>query len=178
MQDERWNHPLYTTEAINDEGLEGHAYVPGGIKVQTSSPMNDHPGTNPEQLLGLSLSTCLEATLEAVEKEHGLPHTGAVRVKVAFIGARAEYQFLVHAQVMVKGVDLDTAKAFTEEIENRCPVSKLLKNSGNYTIETVTNFDDLPLRYLFVSLSQNVPNEAFLFSNQRSKGDRHKRRHH
>lgn len=50
MQDERWNHPLYTTEAINDEGLEGHAYVPDGLKVQTSSPMNDHPGTNPEQL--------------------------------------------------------------------------------------------------------------------------------
>ena len=95
MQDERWSHPLYTATAINDEGLEGHAYIPGGLKVQTSSPMNDHPGTNPEQLLGLSLSTCLEATLEAVEKEHGLPHTGAVRVKVAFIGARAEYQFLV-----------------------------------------------------------------------------------
>ncbi|RDF85253.1 dihydroneopterin aldolase [Lacticaseibacillus paracasei] len=142
MQDERWNHPLYTTTAINDEGLEGHAYIPGGLKVQTSSPMNDHPGTNPEQLLGLSLSTCLEATLEAVEKEHGLPHTGAVRVKVAFIGARAEYQFLVHAQVMIKGVDFDTAKAFTNEIENRCPVSKLLKNSGNYTIETVTDFKD------------------------------------
>ncbi|MDN5968752.1 MAG: OsmC family protein, partial [Lacticaseibacillus paracasei] len=113
-----------------------------GLKVQTSSPMNDHPGTNPEQLLGLSLSTCLEATLEAVEKEHGLPHTGAVRVKVAFIGTRAEYQFLVHAQVMVKGVDFDTAKTFTNEIENRCPVSKLLKNSGNYTIETVTDFKD------------------------------------
>ena len=71
-----------------------------------------------------------------------MPHTGAVRVKVAFIGTRAEYQFLVHAQVMVKGVDFDTAKAFTGEIENRCPVSKLLKNSGNYTIETVTDFKD------------------------------------
>ena len=46
MADERWQHPLYTTEAINDEGLEGHAYVPGGLKVQTSSPLNDHPGTN------------------------------------------------------------------------------------------------------------------------------------
>ena len=40
MADERWQHPLYTTEAINDEGLEGHAYVPGGLKVQTSSPLN------------------------------------------------------------------------------------------------------------------------------------------
>mgnify|MGYP001382268928 CR=1 FL=1 len=140
MQDERWNHPLYTTTAINDEGLEGHAYIPGGLKVQTSSPMNDHPGTNPEQLLGLSLSTCLEATLEAVEKEHGLPHTGAVRVKVALIGTRAEYQLLVHAQVMAKRVDFDPAKPFTGEIENRRPVSKLRNKRGNYTIETVKYF--------------------------------------
>ena len=89
MQDERWNNPLYQTEAVNDEGLEGHAYVPGGIKVETSSPMNSHPGTNPEQLLGMSLATCLEATLEAIEKEHGVPHTAEVHVKVAFICSRA-----------------------------------------------------------------------------------------
>lgn len=73
MQDERWNNPLYQTEAVNDEGLEGHAYVPGGIKVETSSPMNSHPGTNPEQLLGMSLATCLEATLEAIEKSTAFP---------------------------------------------------------------------------------------------------------
>lgn len=68
MQDERWNHPLYTTTAINDEGLEGHAYIPGGLKVQTSSPTNDHPGANPEQLLGLSLNTCLEATWKRLKR--------------------------------------------------------------------------------------------------------------
>ncbi|MSE21340.1 dihydroneopterin aldolase, partial [Lactobacillus parabuchneri] len=28
-----------------------------------------------------------------------------------------------------------------KEAENRCPVSKLLKNSGNYTAETVEQFD-------------------------------------
>ncbi|MDN6596193.1 MAG: OsmC family protein [Lentilactobacillus parabuchneri] len=141
MQDERCNNPLYQTEAVNDEGLEGHAYVPGGIKVETSSPMNSHPGTNPEQLLGMSLATCLEATLEAIEKEHGVPHTAEVHVKVAFIGSRAVYQFLVHAQIMVKGVDFETADKFAKEAENRCPVSKLLKNSGNYTAETVEQFD-------------------------------------
>ncbi|GEP24445.1 MAG: OsmC family protein [Lentilactobacillus diolivorans] len=142
MDDSRWNHTLYQTQAINSEGLEGHAYVPDGIKVKTSSPLNDHAGTNPEQLLGMSLSTCLDATLEAIEHERKLPHISAVRVKVAFIGARANYEFLVHAQIKIDGVDSQTAKAMTKEAEERCCVSKLLKNSGNYTVETVTHFDD------------------------------------
>lgn len=142
QKDERWNQSLlYQTEAVNDEGLNGHAYVPDGIKVETSNPLNSRPGTNPEQLLGMSLATCLEATLQAVEREHGVPHTAEVHVKVAFIGEKAEYQFLVHAQIMVKGVDFETADKFAQEAENRCPVSKLLKNSGNYTAETVTSFD-------------------------------------
>ncbi|EHL95704.1 peroxiredoxin, Ohr subfamily [Lentilactobacillus parafarraginis F0439] len=140
--DTRWNDPLYTTTGINSEGLEGHAYVPNGLNVKTSNPLNSHPGTNPEQLLSLSLSTCLEATLEAIEREHHLPHTSEVRVHVAFIGSRASYQFLVHAQIKVAGVDFATAQAMTAEAEHRCPVSKLLANSGNYTVETVTEFTD------------------------------------
>ncbi len=141
MKDSRWQTALYTTEGLNTEGLEGHAYVPNGLKVQTSSPLNQHPGTNPEQLLSLSLSTCLEATLEAVEKEHGLPHTGAVRVQVAFIGAKANYEFLVNAQIKIPGVDEKTATELTTETEKRCCVSKLLSGSANYTVETVTDFD-------------------------------------
>lgn len=138
----RWQQALYTTEGINSEGLEGHAYVPGGLKVQTSSPLNSHPGTNPEQLLSLSLSTCLEATLEAIEREHQLPHTAAVRVQVAFIGERAHYEFLVNAQIKIDGVDFKTAQELTAEAEKRCCVSQLLAGSQNYTVETVTKFAD------------------------------------
>lgn len=134
MIDERWQKALYVTEAINDEGLEGHTYVPNGLKLKTSSPLNTNPGTNPEQLLGMSLSTCLEATLQAIEKEHGLAHTAAVHVKVAFIGSKAHYEFLVHADVFLPGVDLDLAQAMVAEVERRCPVSQLLGGSENYTI--------------------------------------------
>lgn len=140
-KDERWEKPLYQTEAVNDEGLNGHAYVPDGIKVETSNPLNSRPGTNPEQLLGMSLATCLEATLQAIERENGLPHTAEVHVDVAFIGDRAEYQFLVHAKILIKGVDFEIADKLAQEAENRCPVSKLLKSSGNYTAETATSFD-------------------------------------
>ena len=62
---------LYHTEVINDAGLNGHARVTlgGDLDVLTSSPLQDDPGTNPEQLLGLALATCLNATIEAEEDE-------------------------------------------------------------------------------------------------------------
>ncbi|WP_375711563.1 OsmC family protein [Lentilactobacillus hilgardii] len=140
MMDPRWHQALYRTEGINSEGLEGHAYVPDGLNVKTSSPLNNHPGTNPEQLLSLSLSTCLEATLEAIERERQLPHISEVRVQVAFIGARAHYEFLVNAQIKVASVDFETAKSMTAEAERRCCVSQLLAGSKNYTVETVKEF--------------------------------------
>ncbi|MBM7544278.1 OsmC family protein [Periweissella beninensis] len=134
MIDKRWQDALYITEVINDEGLEGHTYVPNGLKLKTSSPLNSNPGTNPEQLLGMSLSTCLEATLQAIEREHALPHTAAVYVKVAFVGSKAHYEFLVHAEVSLPGVAPALAQAMVTEVEDRCPVSQLLRQSANYTI--------------------------------------------
>lgn len=141
--DKRWENPLYVTTTINDEGLEGHAYVPDGIKIQVSNPLNDHPGTNPEQLLGLSLATCLKATLQAVENEHHVPQSAQVHVNVAFVGQRAVFEFLVHVQIRIPAVDFATATAFVKEAEGRCPVSKLLSGNATYTIETVTEFHSI-----------------------------------
>ncbi|AQW20879.1 dihydroneopterin aldolase [Lentilactobacillus curieae] len=140
MKDERWNNALYKTEARNDTGLEGYAYVPDGIVVKTSSPLNQHPGSNPEQLLGMSLATCLKSTLEAIEKERGIEHSAQVHVQIAFIGERAKYQFLVNARIRVPKVDLATAEDMVKEAEGRCPVSQLLSGSANYTVETVEEF--------------------------------------
>lgn len=138
--DSRWENPLYRTVAINNEGLEGHAYIPGGISVQTSSPMNTNPGTNPEQLLGMSLATCLKATLAAIENEHHVPQSAEVRVQVAFVGQSPAFEFLVHAQIRIPAVDFETAKTFVTEVETRCPVSKLLSKNNTYTVETVEKF--------------------------------------
>ncbi|GAW63015.1 organic hydroperoxide resistance protein [Ligilactobacillus acidipiscis DSM 15836] len=138
--DPRWQTALYTTETYNEEGLEGHAYVPDGLNLQTSSPLNNHPGTNPEQLLGMSLCTCLVATMQAVEKEHQLEHHAKVRAKIAYIGERAHYEFLVHAQICVPQVDFDRAKKLVAETEKRCCVSQLLSGSKNYSVEAVEDW--------------------------------------
>ncbi|MGY5338558.1 OsmC family protein [Levilactobacillus spicheri] len=132
--------PLYRTVAINDDGLESHSYVPGGLDAPTSSPLNDRPGANPEQFVGLALSTCLNATLEAIEQRQGLPHTAQVHTIVEFARDYRGFQFYVTAQVRIPHVDRDTATAMVDLAERRCPVAKLLSGNANVTVELVDDF--------------------------------------
>ncbi len=140
MVDPRWNDISYHTVAVNDEGLEGTAYIENGQEIKTSSPMNNHEGFNPEQLLGLSLSTCLKATLQAIEKEKNLADTAKVHVEVGFLRRKVPWEFLVHARIAIPGVSLDEANEMAKSAEKRCPVSQLLSGSKNYTVEVVNDF--------------------------------------
>ncbi|MTV82480.1 OsmC family protein [Secundilactobacillus folii] len=132
----------YETEAINQDGLNGASYVPNGLAVVVSNPLKDTPGANPEQLLGLSLSTCMGATLQAIEKENGLPHLADVRVHVSMVKGTSGLEFLVKARIHIPHITHAQAVDFVSQAEKRCPVSKLLSSSGNYTIEVVDSFDD------------------------------------
>ncbi|GAX00997.1 OsmC family protein [Secundilactobacillus silagei] len=131
----------YETEAINNDGVNGVAYIPNGLAVAVSHPLKDAPGTNPEQLLGLSLSTCLSATLEAIEKENGLPHLAEVHVHVSMVKGTAGLEFLVTARIHIPHISHTLAVDLVQQAERRCPVSKLLSNSDNYTVEVVAGFD-------------------------------------
>jgi len=136
--------PLYRTVAANDGGLESHSYVPGGLDVLTSHPLNDQPGANPEQFIGLALSTCLNATLEAIEERRGLPHTSQVHTIVEMARDTRGFQFYLTAEVKLPGVDRETAAAMIDLAERRCPVAKLLGSSDNVTVKQVTEFSDAP----------------------------------
>lgn len=131
----------YETEAINNDGVNGVAYIPNGLAVAVSHPLEDKPGTNPEQLLGLSLSTCMSATLEAIEKENGLPHLAEVHVHVSMVKSTGGLDFLVTARIRIPHITHSQAVNFVRQAELRCPVSKLLSHSDNYTVEVVESFD-------------------------------------
>ncbi|KRO03613.1 redox protein, regulator of disulfide bond formation [Levilactobacillus paucivorans] len=134
--------PLYQTIAANDAGLEGNAYITdGGLDVLTSDPLNNQPGTNPEQLLGLALSTCLNATLAAIEKRDGLPHTSQVHTLVEFARDYRGFQFYLTAQVAIPGVDASTAQRMVDLAERRCPVAKLLAGNANVQIVLVDHIN-------------------------------------
>ncbi|WP_203640075.1 OsmC family protein [Levilactobacillus wangkuiensis] len=132
--------PRYRTVANNDDGLESHSYVPGGLDVLTTDPLSDQPGANPEQFVGLALSTCLNATLEAIEKRKGIPHTSQVHTIVEMARDKRGLQFYVTAQVRIPGVDQATAESMVDLAERRCPVAKLMSGSDNVHVELVKEF--------------------------------------
>src|SRR5690606_34108985 len=95
----------YRTEAINGDGGDGVARVPGGLAVTVSSPLNperDPAGTDPEQLLALAWATCLNATAQVVVA--GRSRT-AVRVEVELHDAASGsgFEFRVDAFLSVEG---------------------------------------------------------------------------
>lgn len=132
--------PLYRTVAINDDGLDSHSYIPGGLDAVTNSPLAAKPGANPEQFVGLALSTCLNATLEAIEKRRNLPHRSQVHTIVEFARDVQGFQFYVNAQVRIPGIDPQTAQAMVDLAERRCPVAKLMGGSNNVTVTLVNDF--------------------------------------
>lgn len=132
--------PLYRTVANNDDGLESRSYIPNGLDIPVSDPLNDRPGANPEQFIGLALSTCLNATLEAIERRDHLPHTSKVHTIVEMARDTRGFQFYLTAEVMIPGVDEARAKDMIDLAERRCPVAKLMQGQPNIQVKLVANF--------------------------------------
>lgn len=136
---------LYHTYVANETGLPGTSYVasPEGLSLGVSSPLTDAPGTNPEQLIGLALATCLNATLHINEANHHQPVDAAVRVRVDMAPDTEGYQFFLHAEVRMPQHDHHSAQAMLALAQRRCPVAKLVGPSANVTIELVDEFSTI-----------------------------------
>lgn len=118
----------YRTEAINGDGGTGIARVTGGMEVPVASPLAPNPdpdASNPEQLLALAWSTCLNATAQALVKRE---RRTAVRIEVELHDAPEGpgYEFHVDTYLSAEGLSLDETSDLLERAHARCPVSKLL----------------------------------------------------
>lgn len=121
----------YRTEAINGDGGTGTARVTGGMKVPVASPLASDPdpdASNPEQLLALAWSTCLNATAQALVKRE---RRTAVRIEVELHDASdgPGYEFHVDTYLSAEGLTLDETKDLLARAHARCPVSKLLRGA-------------------------------------------------
>lgn len=134
---------LYQTVVENDAGIHGQAKVISGgdLSVLTGNPVQHEPGTNPEQLIGLALATCLNATIEAEEKRRGLSHQSVVRVGITMGFDDPGFQFWLDAQVKIPEVSADEGEKILQKAETRCPVAKLLQGNQNVTVHLVDDFD-------------------------------------
>ena len=124
---------LYTTTAVNEDGLTGVAYTKGNgdkdFSVQISSPRSTDAGTNPEQLFALAYATCLNASIGFVEQRKKLEHNSKVEVKIDLTLDHEGEGYLFHpfVRVVMPGRDEGLAREILEEAERQCPIHKLLK---------------------------------------------------
>lgn len=135
---------LYTTTAVNEDGLTGVAYTNGNgdkdFSIQISSPRSTDAGTNPEQLFALAYATCLNASIEFVEKRKKLEHKSKVEVKIdlTFDYEGEGYLFHPSVRVVMPGRDESLAREILEEAERQCPIHKLLKGVSVSSVELST----------------------------------------
>lgn len=121
----------YRTEAINGDGGTGTARVTDGMEVSVASPLSqnrDPDASNPEQLLALAWSTCLNATAQALVKRE---RRTAVRIEVELHDASEGpgYEFHVDTYLSAEGLTLEETADLLASAHARCPVSKLLQGA-------------------------------------------------
>ncbi|MCA9766340.1 MAG: OsmC family protein [Carnobacterium sp.] len=134
---------LFHAEMVNENGVDGIAYVKNdGLKVSLSSPTSNAPGTNPEELLGLSLSTCLNATLRSVLKARGKQNKSRVEVHVDFVKETKKpgYYFDVLATAQIDGLEFEEVEKLVGVAERLCPVSKLLMGSETVIVKAIEGY--------------------------------------
>ncbi|WP_205617857.1 OsmC family protein [Atopococcus tabaci] len=136
---------LYETTAVNEDGVSGVAYIDrkDGLRVIVSSPTSEEPGTNPEELLGLSLSTCFNATIQSLLKARGMDRRSKVIVPIQLKRepSGVGYYFDVEIVASIEGLPIEEAEKIAASAEKRCPVSKLLQGSENVRLTTVPYLD-------------------------------------
>lgn len=112
------------------------ARVPGGIAVTTSSPLRGPTppeATDPEQLLALAWSTCLNATVQALIGERA---RSRVRVEVVLAEAPERGGFAFHptAILSVEGMPAAEADELVRRAHTRCPVSRLISAAETVSV--------------------------------------------
>lgn len=132
---------LYETIAVNKDGVNGETYInkEDGLSVKVSSPLNNQIGTNPEELLGLSLSTCFNSTIKAILKEKKLGNKSRVEVKVQLKKELEGMGFLFDVLILAAIDDLnpEVIEDIVHAASLRCPVYKLIKESDTVSVHII-----------------------------------------
>lgn len=130
---------LYETTAINEDGVNGESFIKDGERVTVSTPLSDEPGTNPEQLIGLAMSTCFNATVQTILKADGLtPKTRTeTAVKMFKEPSGVGYYFDLDVQLAIEGLADEKVANYLELTKARCPIAKLTSSSDTVSFRTV-----------------------------------------
>ena len=92
-------------------------------------------GTNPEQLFAAGYSACFDSALNMVARMQKVKHEGTEVTGTVSFGKAEDggFALAVRLDVLVKGIDRDTASKLAEEAHNVCPYSRATR--GNIAVE-------------------------------------------
>ncbi|WP_209847391.1 organic hydroperoxide resistance protein [Paenibacillus sediminis] len=134
--------PIYTTKVKAVGGRAGYIEsADGQFKQNISMPKElggaGGAGTNPEQLFAAGFAACFDSALNMVARMQKIKLEGTEVTASVTIGKAEDGGFGLAAalDVLVKGVDHDTAKALVEAAHGACPYSRATR--GN--IDVVLN---------------------------------------
>lgn len=133
---------LYTAKAHTTGGRDGGASrtSDGRLDVKLSVPGGHGTGTNPEQLFAAGWSSCFLSAIKivAARAKVKLPPDVAVDAEVDLGTTDGHYFIQARLNVILPGIDRETAQKLVEGAHGECPYSKA--THGN--INVVTNLID------------------------------------
>ena len=137
---------LYTVTATAEGGRQGRARSDdGALDVPLAAPRAmggpGGTGTNPEQLFAAGYAACFGSAVEAIARRRRID-AGAVRVTARVAIGLLEggaFGLAVELQIVLPGVDGETAEALVREAHAVCPYSNATR--GNVPV-ALTVVDD------------------------------------
>src|SRR5688572_27191769 len=133
---------IYTAKARTTGGRDGGTArtSDGNLDVKLSTPGSHGAGTNPEQLFAVGWSACFLSAIKllAGKMKVKLPDDAAVDAEVDLGTAEGGYFLQARLNVILPGIDRETARKLVDEAHTICPYSKA--THGN--INVVTNLID------------------------------------
>lgn len=131
---------LYETTAVNTDGVNGVSYLKDGETYTVSSPLSKEDGTNPEELVGLAMSTCFSSTIKAILKEDDIDAKSRVETTVQLHREQDEpgYYFTVDVYLAIEKMTEKEVAVYVEKTKNRCPVAKLTSASATVNFHGTT----------------------------------------
>jgi len=131
---------LYTAKAHTTGGREGGASrtSDGHLEVKLSVPGHG-TGTNPEQLFAVGWSACFLSAIKivAAAMKVKLPPDVAVDPEVDLGTTNGSYFIQARLNVILPGIERETAEKIVEGAHQQCPYSKATRGNIN-VVTTVT----------------------------------------
>ena len=111
----------------------------GRLDIRFATPGSARIGTNPEQLFAAAWSACFESAivLAARKRKITLPADVVIDAEVDLNAADDGFFLTTRLNVILPGIDRDTARALIDQAHEICPYSKATRGNIDVAINLV-----------------------------------------